>query len=77
MITGFDRSKKPNFSVKACSSPKKSRLSNSMVRPTRARRLGDILGEALKAKPECEIRRSTLTLVRFSIPDLLFRRHRA
>ncbi|PLK24272.1 30S ribosomal protein S1 [Novosphingobium sp. TH158] len=50
MITGFDRSKKPNFSVKARQLAEEKEAVEQYGSSDSGASLGDILGEALKAK---------------------------
>jgi small subunit ribosomal protein S1 len=48
MITGFDRSKKPNFSVKALQLAEEKQAVEQYGSSDSGASLGDILGEALK-----------------------------
>ncbi|MBO9582404.1 MAG: S1 RNA-binding domain-containing protein, partial [Sphingobium sp.] len=50
MVTGFDRSKKPNFSVKALQIAEEKQAVAQYGSSDSGASLGDILGEALKAK---------------------------
>ncbi|MFM5929986.1 MAG: S1 RNA-binding domain-containing protein, partial [Novosphingobium sp.] len=50
MVTGFDRSKKPNFSVKARQLAEEKEAVEQYGSSDSGASLGDILGEALKAK---------------------------
>ena len=50
MITGFDRSKKPNFSVKARQLAEEKEAVEQYGSSDSGASLGDILGEALKAR---------------------------
>ena len=50
MVTGFDRSKKPNFSVKARQLHEEKDAVEQYGSSDSGASLGDILGEALKAK---------------------------
>ncbi|MEQ1688643.1 MAG: S1 RNA-binding domain-containing protein, partial [Sphingopyxis sp.] len=50
MVTGFDRSKKPNFSVKAMQIADEKQAVEQYGSSDSGASLGDILGEALKAK---------------------------
>ncbi len=52
MVTGFDRSKKPNFSVKAMQIAEEKQAVEQYGSSDSGASLGDILGEALKAKRE-------------------------
>jgi len=48
MVTGFDRSKKPNFSVKAYQLAEEKQAVEQYGSSDSGASLGDILGEALK-----------------------------
>ncbi len=50
MVTGFDRSKKPNFSIKARQLHEEKEAVEQYGSSDSGASLGDILGEALKAK---------------------------
>ena len=50
MITGFDRSKKPNFSIKAHQLAEEKQAVEQYGSSDSGASLGDILGEALKGK---------------------------
>jgi small subunit ribosomal protein S1 len=50
MVTGFDRSKKPNFSVKALQIAEEKQAVAQYGSSDSGASLGDILGEALKQK---------------------------
>ncbi|MGE3693529.1 MAG: 30S ribosomal protein S1 [Novosphingobium sp.] len=50
MVTGFDRSKKPNFSIKAHQMAEEKQAVEQYGSSDSGASLGDILGEALKAK---------------------------
>ena len=52
MITGFDRSKKPNFSVKARQMAEEKEAVEQYGSSDAGASLGDILGAALKAKKD-------------------------
>ncbi len=52
MITGFDRSKKPNFSIKAHQLAEEKQAVEQFGSTDSGASLGDILGEALKKKEE-------------------------
>ncbi|MFM6854202.1 MAG: S1 RNA-binding domain-containing protein, partial [Sphingopyxis sp.] len=52
MVIGFDRSKKPNFSVKAMQIAEEKQAVEQYGSSDSGASLGDILGEALKAKRE-------------------------
>ena len=52
MVTGFDRSKKPNFSVKARQLAEEKEAVEQYGSSDSGASLGDILGEALKAKKD-------------------------
>jgi small subunit ribosomal protein S1 len=52
MIIGFDRSKKPNFSVKAMQMAEEKQAVAQYGSSDSGASLGDILGEALKAREE-------------------------
>jgi len=52
MVIGFDRSKKPNFSVKALQISEEKQAVAQYGSSDSGASLGDILGEALKAKNE-------------------------
>ena len=52
MVIGFDRSKKPNFSVKALQIAEEKQAVAQYGSSDSGASLGDILGEALKAKSE-------------------------
>ena len=52
MITGFDRSKKPNFSIKARQLAEEKEAVEQYGSSDSGASLGDILGEALKAKKD-------------------------
>ena len=49
MITGFDRSKKPNFSIKALQLAEEKQAVEQYGSSDSGASLGDILGEALKS----------------------------
>ena len=49
MVTGFDRSKKPNFSIKAMQIAEEKQAVEQYGSSDSGASLGDILGEALKA----------------------------
>jgi small subunit ribosomal protein S1 len=50
MVSGFDRSKKPNFSIKALQMAEEKQAVQQYGSSDSGASLGDILGEALKAK---------------------------
>ncbi|RZA21048.1 MAG: S1 RNA-binding domain-containing protein, partial [Proteobacteria bacterium] len=50
MVTGFDRSKKPNFSIKAHQLAEEKQAVEQYGSSDSGASLGDILGEALKGK---------------------------
>ena len=50
MVTGFDRSKKPNFSIKALQIAEEKQAVAQYGSSDSGASLGDILGEALKQK---------------------------
>jgi small subunit ribosomal protein S1 len=52
MVTGFDRSKKPNFSVKALQIAEEKQAVAQYGSSDSGASLGDILGQALKEKAE-------------------------
>ena len=52
MITGFDRSKKPNFSIKARQIAEEKEAVQQFGSSDSGASLGDILGEALKGKDD-------------------------
>ena len=52
LVIGFDRSKKPNFSVKALQIAEEKQAVAQYGSSDSGASLGDILGEALKAKSE-------------------------
>jgi small subunit ribosomal protein S1 len=52
MVTGFDRSKKPNFSIKARQIAEEKQAVEQYGSSDSGASLGDILGEALKQKAE-------------------------
>jgi small subunit ribosomal protein S1 len=52
MVIGFDRSKKPNFSVKARQIAEEKQAVEQYGSSDSGASLGDILGEALKQKSE-------------------------
>ena len=52
LVTGFDRSKKPNFSIKALQIAEEKQAVAQYGSSDSGASLGDILGEALKAKNE-------------------------
>jgi small subunit ribosomal protein S1 len=52
MVTGFDRSKKPNFSIKARQIAEEKQAVEQYGSSDSGASLGDILGEALKQKSE-------------------------
>jgi len=52
MVTGFDRSKKPNFSIKAHQLAEEKQAVEQYGSSDSGASLGDILGEALKAKKD-------------------------
>ncbi|WP_338468079.1 30S ribosomal protein S1 [Novosphingobium sp. ZN18A2] len=52
MVTGFDRSKKPNFSIKARQMAEEKEAVEQYGSSDSGASLGDILGEALKAKKD-------------------------
>jgi len=52
MVTGFDRSKKPNFSIKARQLAEEKEAVEQYGSSDSGASLGDILGEALKAKKD-------------------------
>ena len=52
MVTGFDRSKKPTFSVKAMQIAEEKQAVQQYGSSDSGASLGDILGEALKARNE-------------------------
>jgi small subunit ribosomal protein S1 len=52
MVTGFDRSKKPNFSIKARQIHEEKEAVAQFGSSDSGASLGDILGEALKAKKD-------------------------
>ena len=52
MVIGFDRSKKPNFSVKARQIAEEKQAVEQYGSSDSGASLGDILGEALKAKQD-------------------------
>ena len=52
MVTGFDRAKKPTFSVKAMQIAEEKQAVAQYGSSDSGASLGDILGEALKAKNE-------------------------
>jgi len=52
MVTGFDRSKKPTFSVKAMQIAEEKQAVAQYGSSDSGASLGDILGEALKARTE-------------------------
>jgi small subunit ribosomal protein S1 len=52
MVTGFDRSKKPNFSIKARQISEEKQAVEQYGSSDSGASLGDILGEALKQKAE-------------------------
>ena len=52
LVIGFDRSKKPNFSVKALQIAEEKQAVAQYGSSDSGASLGDILGEALKAKNE-------------------------
>ena len=52
MVTGFDRSKKPNFSIKARQIAEEKEAVQQFGSSDSGASLGDILGEALKKKED-------------------------
>ena len=52
MVTGFDRSKKPNFSIKARQIAEEKEAVQQFGSSDSGASLGDILGEALKGKDD-------------------------
>ena len=52
MVIGFDRSKKPNFSIKALQISEEKQAVAQYGSSDSGASLGDILGEALKQKKE-------------------------
>jgi small subunit ribosomal protein S1 len=52
MVTGFDRSKKPNFSIKALQIAEEKQAVAQYGSSDSGASLGDILGAALKEKAE-------------------------
>ena len=52
MVTGFDRSKKPNFSIKAMQMAEEKQAVAQYGSSDSGASLGDILGEALKARSD-------------------------
>jgi small subunit ribosomal protein S1 len=52
MVTGFDRSKKPNFSIKAMQIAEEKQQVAQYGSSDSGASLGDILGAALKEKAE-------------------------
>ena len=52
MVTGFDRSKKPNFSIKAHQLAEEKQAVEQYGSSDSGASLGDILGAALKAKKD-------------------------
>ena len=54
MVTGFDRSKKPNFSIKALQIAEEKQAVAQYGSSDSGASLGDILGAALKEKAETE-----------------------
>jgi small subunit ribosomal protein S1 len=52
MVTGFDRSKKPTFSIKAMQMAEEKQAVAQYGSSDSGASLGDILGEALKARQE-------------------------
>ena len=52
MVTGFDRSKKPNFSIKAHQLAEEKQAVEQFGSTDSGASLGDILGEALKKKDD-------------------------
>jgi small subunit ribosomal protein S1 len=54
MVTGFDRSKKPTFSIKAMQISEEKQAVAQYGSSDSGATLGNILGEALKARTEAE-----------------------
>jgi small subunit ribosomal protein S1 len=58
MVTGFDRSKKPNFSIKALQIAEEKQAVAQYGSSDSGASLGDILGQALKEAQETKAKKS-------------------